>query len=160
MSVKIEGLDALTRRLKQFPVTLQRRALGNAMRAGAREIAREVKARAPVDSGVLRRNIGTKRGRRQFDRGLVQRQIIGVKHGRTNKRGDPFYFRFQEKGYTAVGRRKAANRATRLARRLGFGNTGGRFIPGRKFLAGGLVTGEGAALNAIRTRLQRELDRL
>jgi len=167
--IRIRGLAELTRELKAFPLKLQRRALTNAMRAGAREIVKEVKARAPVDTGALKRNVGTKRGRKTFDRGLVARQIVGVRHGKVNTRGtsiydrrgvDPFYYRFQERGFTAVGRKKAANRTTRAARRLGFGNTGGRFIPGRKFLAKGLDAGKAAALEAVRSRLARELERL
>ena len=181
-TVRVEGLAELEARLKAFPAKLQRRALNAAMRAGAREVVKEVKSRAPVATGALRRNVVTKRGRASLDRGLAARQIVGVRHGkvrtretkyktksgatRTNrltaydKRGDnPFYFRFQEQGYTAVGRRKAANRSERGNRKAG-NPSYGRLIPGKKFLAGCLAAAGPRALNTIKTRLAAELERL
>ncbi len=180
-AIRIEGLAELQARLKTLPTKIQRRALNAAMRAGAREIVIEVKARAPVDTGALKRNVIAKRGRRQFDQGLAGRQIIGVRHGKarteattytvkgkkfTNrltaydrKGQDPFYFRFQELGYTAVGRRKAANRSERGNRKAG-NPSYGRLIPGKKFLAGGLAAAGPRALNTIKTRLAAELERL
>lgn len=168
-TVRIDGLAELERALRQFPVNLQRRALGAAMRAGAREITKEVKARAPVRTGALKRNVLAKRGRAQFDRGLVARQIVGVRHGRVKTRGklsaydkrgnDPFYYRFQELGFTAVGRRKAANRSERRARKVGRG-TVGRKIAGRGFLKQGAQTAAPRAFTAIRDRLRTEIDKL
>ena len=170
MTVRIEGLAELERKLKQFPTKLQRRAVTAAMRAGAREIVKEVKARAPVDSGALKRNVGTKRGSKRFDRGLAGRQIVGVRHGKVrttgkltgyDKRGDdPFYYRFQEKGFTAVGRRKAASRAVRAVRRSGLGVYYGRKIQGKQYLAKGLAAAEPRALMAVRNRLALEVERL
>lgn len=181
-TIKVQGLAELERRLREFPTKLQRRALNAAMRAGAREVVAEVKGRAPVDTGALKRNVVTKRGRRQFDKGLAGRQIIGVRHGkartqatkfttRTGKvrttrltaydrrREDPFYFRFQELGYTAVGRRSPANRAERRSRADGNASYG-RFIPGKRFLRDGLAAAGPRALETIRQRLARELERL
>lgn len=180
-TIKVEGLADLQARMRALPAKIQRRALNAAMRAGAREIVTEVKSRAPVDTGALKRNVVAKRGRRQFDKGLAGRQIIGVRHGRArtaattytvkgkkftnrvtayDKRGqDPFYFRFQELGYTAVGRRKFASRAERGARAAG-NPSYGRFIPGKRFMRDGLAAAGPRALVAIRTRLARELERL
>lgn len=180
--IKITGLAELERKLKALPGKLQGRALGAAMRAGAREIQREIKARAPVDSGALRRNVVQKRGLRKFDGDLSQRQIIGVRHGRarvapskfttksgktiTNKltaydrRGeDPFYFRFQELGYHAVGRRSAAGRRERGNRKAGNASYG-RFVPGKHFMRDGLTAAGPRALVVIRTRLAAEIERL
>lgn len=180
--IRITGLDELERKLKALPARLQGRALGAAMRAGGREIQREIKARAPVDTGALKRNVVAKRGQRKFDGDLSQRQIIGVRHGRarataskfvtrsgktiTNKltaydrRGeDPFYFRFQELGYHAVGRRKAASRRERGNRKAGNASYG-RFIPGKRFMRDGLTAAGPRALAVIKARLATEIERL
>lgn len=166
--IQIKGLADLQRQLRTLPRKIQNRALGAAMRAGAREVVREIKTRAPVDTGALRRNVVTKRGRRQFDAGLAQRQIIGVRHGRVragskrvyDRRGvDPFYFRFQETGYTAVGRRKAGSRAERSNRKAN-ARTYGRFVPGKRFMRQGLLAAGPRALGVIRTRLAAEIQRL
>jgi hypothetical protein len=181
-TVRVQGLRELEAALKAYPARLQRRALNAAMRAGAREVLQEVKARAPVRTGALRRNVVAKRGRAAFDKGLAGRQIVGVRHGKvrtretrfTTKSGkvrsrrlsaydrrgqDPFYFRFQELGFHAVGRRKAATRAERSARKTG-NATYGRFIPGKRFLRDGLAVAAPRALDAIRGRLAREIERL
>lgn len=178
--IKIRGLAELEQRLKAFPIKLQRRALGNAMAAGARAIRDEIKQRAPVATGALKRNVASKRGQRRFDKpGQAARQIVGVRHGRTrqqnttvrlpggktrtfkrsgyDRRGeDPYYYRFQELGYRAVGRRKARSGA---AKRAGRGVTG-RYIAGRHFLRDGLAVAGPRALEAVRARLAREIERL
>lgn len=180
--IRITGLAELERKLKALPARLAGRALATAMRAGGREIQREIKARAPVDTGAIRRNVVAKRGQRKFDGDLSQRQIIGVRHGRarvtaskfttksgktiTNKltaydrRGeDPFYFRFQELGYHAVGRRKAGSRRERGNRKAG-NPSYGRFVPGQRFMREGLRAAGPRALVVIRTRLAAEIERL
>lgn len=167
-AIQISGLAELERELKALPRKLQRRSLTNAIRAGGRIIQQEVKARAPVKSGALKRNLLLKRGKRQFDGGLEARVIIGVQHGKVKTRGklkgydkkgvDPFYFRFQELGFTAVGRRKAASRSERGARKHG-NRSYGRLIPGKRFLRDGLTAAGPRALEAIRSRLATELAR-
>lgn len=69
MTVKIEGLDDVLRRLNLLDKRLRGRASRNAASAGARVIRDEAKARAPVDTGLLKKNIVIKklRGRNKLE---------------------------------------------------------------------------------------------
>ena len=162
-TIQISGLAELERELKALPAKLQRRSLNNAMNAGARVVQQEIKNRAPVKTGTLKRNVASRKGKPR--NGLEARVVIGVRTGKVQKRGkrkgqfvDPYYYKFQELGFTAVGRRKFASRTERQARKRGAGSYG-RLIPGRRFMRDGLTAAGPRALEAIRGRLATELAR-
>ncbi|MGR8921868.1 MAG: HK97 gp10 family phage protein [Gammaproteobacteria bacterium] len=156
---RVEGVKELNRALKRFPARLQGRATRAALLAGARVIARGAKSAAPRRTGALRKNIVAKRGNRRYDKPGRVRAIVGVRHGKTRTRGrqtaydrrgqDPFYFRFQELGYRAVGRSKRRGR-----------KSAGRRIPGKRFLTNAARTEGRAAFTAVRDRLRTEIKKL
>ena len=181
--IEVEGLKELDRALAEFPLKLQRRILNKAMAAGARIIANEVKARAPVKTGAIKRNVGYKRGDRRYNEpGMAGRHIVGVQHGKVRSkpsvirlpsgrrkiakltkydlRGqDPFYFRFVEKGYHAVGRlpkQKGVN--ARAARRQRV--AAARFVPGQRFMQQGFNASAGRAVEKVRQVLAAEIEKL
>ena len=55
--VRIEGLRELNAALARLPRELDRKVLNAALMAGARPMVETIKARAPVDTGTLARNI-------------------------------------------------------------------------------------------------------
>lgn len=184
--IQVQGLAELRRALLTYPKKIQKRALDKAMAAGARVVAAEARKNAPVRSngkwsggqitpaGATRANIVAKRGQRRYAGGSDSYFIVGVRHGKTNtnpvgrdgrkrtvtaydKRGqDPFYWRFQEFGYTAVGRAKALSGAKKR-RRV---RPTGRYIPGKFFMTRALSASSGAALEKIRAVLEQEIAKL
>lgn len=159
--VKVEGLKELNDRLTQLPNKLAKKVINKAMRAGARIIRDRAKALAPVRTGAIKRNIGVKRGQRRYDGDLEARLIIGVLHGKVKEQGstirlkdggfkvkkltaydkrkeDPYYFRFQEKGYT---------------------QRDGVKIPGKKFLLNALEQSGQRAANKVRDVARSEIDK-
>lgn len=54
---KIEGLADLEKQLLDFPEKIRLNVMRGALRAGARQIANEAKARVPVQTGQLRNSI-------------------------------------------------------------------------------------------------------
>lgn len=180
--IEVKGLSQIRDRMLKFPKRIQGRVLDKAMRAGAKVIAAEVRQRAPVKTGAIQRNVLAKRGDRRFKGESDSRFIVGVQHGkartretkwtsktgktRTNrltkydKRGeDPFYYRFQERGFHAVGRvAKGKGAWSRAKRRLRTRNA--RFIPGKKFIGGGFAAAAPRALGEITRVLTAEVAKL
>jgi len=182
--VPVKGLRELDRNLKTLPDKIQRRTLNTALVAGARVVIKAAQARAPSKTGATKRNIASRKGKyktrlaarrvigvvhgKLVKRGIVEAvlgetRVIG-KNGksryrkltkRERNREDPFYWRFQELGYTAVGRRKARGRAGRAIRRLR-----GKWIPGRPFLTPALENNVPRIIEAERKSLVRSLKRL
>lgn len=186
--IAVAGLAELRKTLLTLPTKIQRRALNKAMAAGARVVAAQAKQTAPVRStgkrsggvitapGALKRNIVSKKGARKYEMGADSRFIIGVRHGRINtnaktvsgrkgkvtaydKRGqDPFYFRFQELGFTAVGRRKQATAGEKHRRKFNKATYGKR-IPGKHFLERALETSASTATEKVRSTLAAEIQK-
>jgi len=173
--IAVAGLSELRTRLLALPVKVQKKALTKAVRAGAQNVRAQAKANAPFRSGTTKANVVAKPGARRYQGGADVRYIVGVRHGRTNtnptdRRGkkrtvtkydkagrDPFYFRFQELGFTAVGRRNPAKRAERANRRAS-APTYGRWIPGKKFLQNALTSTATRVTEKISSVLASEIE--
>lgn len=100
-SVKIEGLEALRRQLRQLPEELQKKALGDAVAKGANLIRDEARVRAPFLTGMLKRSI---RSTRSVRRGSEAAAFVGVRRltkktlRKLGFKGDAFYWKFLEFG--------------------------------------------------------------
>ena len=149
IEVRIEGLPDLRAALSSVVPKLQKRALRNALAAGARVVRDEARSGAPVldvASASRRRRPGTlkkainvrtsKRDRKAGDVGV----FVNVRPAKGAARGantglDPFYWRWMEFGWTpARGPRTAAARqARRRASRAGASPQ----VAGREFLQRG-----------------------
>lgn len=124
ITAKVSGLPDLKAALLAIPRELRRRALRNALAAGARAVRDEAKRRAPVlkvstyaGSSVIRRGVrkpGTlkkaitvrtsKLARRAGNVGV----FVNVKPAKGGNRGakspnDPYYWRWQEFGWRSAG---------------------------------------------------------
>jgi hypothetical protein len=139
----------------------------------------KAKASAPKLTGAIKRNIQQKMGK---IRGNSISAFIGVEAGKVpkpnaegkvtfktrrgavksrkvsarEKRGeDPFYYKFQELGFTAVGRRKARSGASK---RRGSA-TVGREIAGKFFLRNALENNTDQVLNAFVRATKERIER-
>lgn len=116
VTVEIKGLRELQVALRQLPQKLERRVLNSALGFGGRLIANEAKARAPVDTGNVRRNIRA-RSARPMDghtatvivgvRRLTKRQIarLRARSSRQSSISDPWYWRHLEFGTSKMAPR-------------------------------------------------------
>lgn len=163
------GLADVKRALSDLPGSLMRGAIRSGLNAAARVVRNSARASAPVSTGAIKRNIQQKMGK---IRGNSISAFVGVEAGKVpkpsaegrvtfkNRRGkqksralsarekrgeDPYYYKFQETGFTAVGRRKARSGASK---RRG-GATAGRKIPGKFFLRSALENNESAVVDAF-----------
>lgn len=75
---EMKGLDELDRAVKKLPEKIQKRVLIGALRAGGRIIQKDAKARAPVKSGNLKRNISVIAGKskKRAPIGQVQAEVF------------------------------------------------------------------------------------
>lgn len=152
VTAKVQGLPDLKAALLAIPRELRRRALRNALAAGARIVQREARRHAPVikpgDPAVRqgRRKPGTMRkaisvrtskiARRAGDVGV----FVNVRPAKKGQRGgrnplDPFYWRWQEFGWNPAssatgGYGKAGRRERRRLNKIG----AAKRVPGVAFL--------------------------
>jgi HK97 gp10 family phage protein len=144
---KLEGFDELAAKLRALVPAMRKRVLRNALSAGARLVRDDAKRNAPVlplSSKAPYRKPGTlkdairvrtsKAARRSGDIGV----FVNVKPAKAGQRGnkslsDPFYWRFQEFGWTPASKRTGL--ATKRERRTSLRAGVSRQIPGKKFLS-------------------------
>ena len=176
IAAKVHGLPDLKEALGQLVPKLRRRALRNALAAGARVVQKEARAKAPVlspaslavrkgerASGTVRKAISvrtSKLARRRGDVGV----FVNVRPAKAGQRGaknpnDPFYWRWLQFGWNpASGHDRFGRAARRERRRLNRVGVAKR-VPGVKFLEAGAAQ-LGAALNAIMPKLQAAIAKL
>lgn len=94
MDFKITGGKELQAALKQLPAKFQKRIEKNALRAGARVIAKEAKTRVPVDTGALKKSIRVVTGKTREGARVYVTAGAGGKH-------DAFYAHMVEFGTKA-----------------------------------------------------------
>ena len=116
LEVRVENLDEVIDKMSTFASKLQRKGLTQALRKGMRPVVRTARAKAPVDTGALKKaivaRVNTRMGRR-VGGAVVQ---VGIRGGAKeyvndsrNRRmgrvgqsyeqgGNQFYFRFLEFG--------------------------------------------------------------
>lgn len=167
---QVRGFRELEQAMKEFPLKLQRRAVTRAVRQAALVVAAEVRREAPRKTGALRRAVSIRKVRYpdgvKFIIGIETGSVRNVRDGQNlvwrrvgsslkarrrkatmrEKRGeDPFYYRFQEAGFTAVGTHRGGP---------------GRKIPGRAFLARSLQRTSASAIERMRVELSEQIDKI
>lgn len=169
ITVKLEGIDELERVLRELPKKIRTQALRKALREGAKAIQAEARRNAPVlqvavpyrKPGTLRRNIvirASKFARRAGDEGVFVgvRPLSGARQKKLGKAGaqnpnDPYYWWWQEFGFTAVGRTRirggARRRAAQRVARIQQGQA--RAVPGKKFLTNAAKSQGEKAINTF-----------
>lgn len=95
-TIKIEGMDDLTLKLKSFPGNVQKKALVSGLRKAAWVIARDARRRAPKLTGKLRRNILVRKLKR--DKKNVTVQVFVRQKGDKDGPKNAFYWTYIEFG--------------------------------------------------------------
>lgn len=154
-TLRIDGLEEVRQALINTPVDLRKKVMYRLLRKAAQPMVRAARAGAPVAKkatgrvipGLLAKMLGVRASRiKQPSRGefgvfITATTPPGVKRLKRTARkagaagpnfGDPFYHRFQEGGFHAVGRRKVGGGRKSRAERLKA--SGARFIPGKQYL--------------------------
>lgn len=107
ISIKIEGLKELEKKMISLGPKLGRQALKSALVAGAIVVRKEAQMSSPVDSGRLRKAMYIKKMAKPNP--FKENVIFGVRHGRKtwkkgkdgqlfDKSNDAFYWKFLEFG--------------------------------------------------------------
>lgn len=154
IAAKVHGLPDLKEALRQLVPKLRRRALRNALAAGARVVQKEARAKAPVlspaslavrkgerASGTVRKAISVRTSKLATRAGDVG-VFVNVRPAKKGARGgkvptDPFYWRWINWGWNAARASDGLGRAGKRARRALRKATTLKRIPGRHFLEAG-----------------------
>lgn len=147
INIKIEGLQDLDKRLREFGPKVAANGLRAASFAGARVIREAIKATAPVKTGLLRSNIAA--FKRQTPRN-VARYSIGVKGIRRKYANTRFNVR---KG--RVGKKYQADGPAFYAK---FQEYGSSKQAARPFMRPAFINNAQAAVNAIKDRLAKAIE--
>lgn len=99
VEIKVDGLAELDRKLRALGPDIARKGLRSAVGAGARVILNQAKARAPVDTGTLRRALYMKQIREESSDSR-QTFFVSVRSGKKEqkKNRDAWYWRLVEFG--------------------------------------------------------------
>lgn len=108
VEIKVDGLDSLMRALHELPDRVAKNALRSAVNAGATEIKRGAREKAPVDTGRLKRSLYQRQIREQSSL-YQQTYFVGVrtgpKRGKDGKKDysqDAWYWKFVEFGTSKI----------------------------------------------------------
>jgi HK97 gp10 family phage protein len=131
--VHIKGLEEMRKKLAAVDGAVAKKLIRRALRAGAKVIATQCKADAPLRGGLLRSKIRVKAGKRK--RNHIR---MNVAIGKKDFQGDTFYAGFVDRGRKS-GKRGSRNRHP---------------IAGSKFLEKAFDKARGAAGEAILATLK------
>ena len=160
---EVAGLSDLLKQFDEFTDKIERNALRGALRAGAREIANEVKARVPIKTGALRDSVGISTNARK---GIITATIKaggrvkgGSNKGKTGSDRGAFYAHMVEFGTAA--------HLIRVAQAVAL-SIGGGFAkivhhPGAQphpFFRPAIASKTQAAIDAVPKYLAKRLDKL
>jgi hypothetical protein len=189
--VRVEGLADVKLALINVPIHLRKKVMYRLLRKAAAPILRAAKANAPVAKKATRRVIpGLVRGMMKISTSRYwkpQKGEFGVyikpvspskikrlqktakKQGASVYFGDPYYYRFQEYGFHAVGRDRIRGSYKRKRRNIGISMSqrarrNAQYsaglhtkVPGLKFIGRAFESQKNAALNIIKADLVAEI---
>ncbi|HJT63074.1 MAG TPA: HK97-gp10 family putative phage morphogenesis protein [Burkholderiales bacterium] len=178
ITTRIEGLADLKLAVEALKQDMRKRVVRGALRDAARPIVNRAKQRAPVlktpsryrTPGLLKRSIKVFSSKRYNGRDGTLGVFVAVRASKAKLRAsggrgaknpnDPFYWFWQEFGFTAVGRRRVGGgrftRPGRLEARVKGGSA--RRIPGLRFMRDGFEGGKGEALSVFQARIKTRID--
>jgi HK97 gp10 family phage protein len=99
MSIKVEGLKELEKKMISLGPKISLKALRSSLAAGAKVIKQDAMARVPVKTGTLRKSLYIKRLTKPNP--YAERYILGARHGKKmQKRNlDAYYWSWIEFGH-------------------------------------------------------------
>jgi hypothetical protein len=100
--ITVSGLQEVQKALYAYSQQMGDRVVRMALRQGANHVLRGIREGVPVKTGLLKRR-GFRVANSRIHNGRRQSEMIGLYIGLRKGKGDPFYGRFQNDGFT-VGR--------------------------------------------------------
>lgn len=154
-TVKVEGLRELREALlRKVPAEMQGKVLQSALTAGARPIIKDAQSRAPQKTGRLRRAIYSVRDR-VASNGVFEQRAVTVRQGKRAGQRDAYYWRWIEFGRGVVERSRGALGTPEK----GFFGREVKATPARPFLRPAFENRKGEALEVIRKRLAKAIEK-
>lgn len=173
LDVKVSGIADFKAAITALVADMRRKVVRAALRDAARPVIRAAQNNAPVlrvpkrnrRPGTLKRNIKVFASKVKNGRNGVLGVFIKVRASKAAlKKGggagaknpnDPYYWLFQEFGFTATGRRRlrGGSRRRDLVRNALISSGRARRIEGRHFLQRGFQQGQGEALAIFQRRI-------
>jgi HK97 gp10 family phage protein len=147
ITIKVEGLQELERRLKAFGPKIVRNGLRTSAYAGAKVMMNAVKETAPVRTGELRANIRAFKRRGQPNEA---RYSVGVR-GLTRKFGNTP----QNRRLRRVGKKYRVDGPGFYARFVEFGTSK---MAARPFMRPAFLANTDRAIAAVKARLERAVE--
>jgi len=98
--IEIKGIDELLKNLRKLPERVQNRVVVGAIRASAKPLISEARARVPVNTGNLKKSIGVTK-RRSKNKNIIHFSVSPRKGGKYNG----FYGHFLEFGTSKMSAR-------------------------------------------------------
>lgn len=138
-SIKLPDLGPLQRSLKGLPARLAKKVLRQAIRKGAKVIQQKANSLAPVDSGMTRKAIKVRAGKRS----RKPRIWINTVVGEGDYKGDTFYAAFLEYGHLS-GKR---------------GSDGRKAVPARPFMRPAAEQSEAEVTRLVRAEIAAGVER-
>jgi HK97 gp10 family phage protein len=177
LTTRIEGLADLKITVEALKQDLRKRVVRGALRDAARPIVNAARVRAPVlktparfrTPGLLKRSIKVFSSKQFSGRNGTLGVYVAVRGSKAKLRAsggkgaknpnDPYYWYWQEFGFTAVGRRKVGGgrftRPGRLAARI---SAGAPVILGKHFMQRGFDSGKQQAVTIFTAKLKTRID--
>lgn len=147
----VTGLAELSKKLKEMPIKLAKNGLRAAVNAGAEVIRKDAKARVPVKTGNVRKNIYKKQIREKSNN-FQQTYYVGVKLGRKRKLA-PTKLNVRKQ---RVGQLYDVESSAYYWRFLEFGTSK---LPARPFLRPAFDTKKSQAVDAMAKKLKERIDK-
>lgn len=180
--VRVEGLHDLQLMIGGLPTHLKKKVMYKLLRKAAGPILKAAKQNAPIAKKATKRvipglirdtlKISTSRYWKprdgEFGVYIKPKTPPGIKRARKRVKGlyfgDPYYYRFQEEGFHAVGRSKITGSfgrkkgpSLRARRNSQYADGMHRFIPGKRFIGRAWDSQRHNALNLIKVELVAEI---
>ena len=159
--VSIEGLKDAKEAIEALTRDMRKKVVRGALRDAAKPIVQAARANAPVKTGLVRKRLGVsasklKRGKNGEVGVYIRPRATSLARKTKNRALDPFYYRFQEAGFHAVGSKRInggrKNRAARLKA------SGARFVPGKKFMGRAFESQQRSALAIFQDAIKKRIE--
>lgn len=163
--VKLDGLADAKAAIESLTKEMRKKVVLRALKVAAKPMVSAAKANAPFKTGLVRNRIRVfvsklKRGPKGEIGVYIKPRISAGARKSKDRSQDPFYYRFQEAGYHATGRKKVGGgRRLRSARLVAMVRSGAiRAIPGKAFLGRAFESHRSAALTAFTAEIKKYID--
>lgn len=127
--ITVSGLQETQKALYAYSQQMGDRVVRMALRQGANHVLRGIREGVPVKTGLLKRR-GFRVANSRIHNGRRASELIGIYISLRKAKGDPFYGRFQNDGWTPAGK-------------------GNRKVPGKGFVQRAIEERKGAAVDLI-----------